>query len=133
MSSVGKMKYYSGMVMRGINKNLGRPILSGGRYDGLCDSFGKHVPAVGFAIGIGYLVTALDNQDKLQKMPEIEVVVGYAPEFMDKAEKYVDKLRAKGVNAICSFATDKATLKKSKKAIGANRAVYLSKDGEEEI
>lgn len=133
MSSVGKMKYYSGMVMRGINKNLGRPILSGGRYDGLCDSFGKHVPAVGFAIGIGYLVTALDNQDKLQKMPEIEVVVGYAPEFMDKAEKYVDKLRAKGINAICSFATDKATLKKSKKAIGANRAVYLSKDGEEEI
>ncbi|MDE6614481.1 MAG: ATP phosphoribosyltransferase regulatory subunit [Clostridia bacterium] len=133
MSSVGKMKYYSGMVMRGINKNLGRPMLSGGRYDGLCDSFGKHVPAVGFAIGIGYLSTALDNQNKLQKMPEIEVVVGYAPEFMDKAEAYVDKLRSKGINAICSFATDEAKLKKSKKAIGAKRAVYLSKDGEKEI
>ena len=133
MSSVGKMKYYSGMVMRGINKNLGRPILSGGRYDELCDAFGKHIPAVGFAIGIGYLVTALDNQNKLQKLPEIEAVVGYAPDFMKKAEEYVDKLRDRGINAICSFATDKQSLRNNKKVLGAKRAVYLSKDGEEEI
>ena len=133
MSSVGKMKYYSGMVMRGINKNLGRPILSGGRYDELCDAFGKHTPAVGFAIGIGYLVTALDNQNKLTKMPNREVVVGYAPENMKKAEEYVDKLRNSGVNAVCSFATSKPSLKNCQTMLGAKRAVYFGKDVEEEI
>lgn len=133
MSSVGKMKYYSGMVIRGINKNLGRPILSGGRYDRLCDAFGQHIPAVGFAIGVGYLVRALDNQSKLTKMPEVDVVVGYEPAYMSVAESKVDKLRKSGVNAICSFATDKKQLKTNKQSLGAKLAVFVGKDGEEEI
>lgn len=133
MSIVGKMKYYSGMVMRGIIKNLGRPILSGGRYDGLCDAFGDHTPAVGFAIGIGYLTTALSNQDKLLRMPAVDVVVGYTPSNMREAEELVSAYRSNGVNAICSFANDKESLKKVKVAMGACKGVFVTERGEEEV
>ncbi len=133
MSSVGKMKYYSGMVMRGINKNLGRSILAGGRYDGLCDAFGKHIPAVGFAIGIGYLVTALGNQNKLMQAPRVDCVVGYSPEMMAKAEERVNSLRSQGYNAICSFATDKNRLEECKREVGAKFALYICEKGEERL
>lgn len=133
MSIVGKMKYYSGMVMRGIIKNLGRPILSGGRYDGLCDAFGSHTPAVGFAIGIGYLVTALSNQGKTVEEQNIEIVVGYAPSQMKRAEGLVKDYKSRGVNAICSFAADKAALEKVKAVTGAVKGVFVTPNGEEEI
>ena len=119
--------------MRGIIKNLGRPILSGGRYDGLCDAFGDHTPAVGFAIGIGYLTTALSNQDKLVQMPAVDVVVGYTPSNMREAEELVTAYRAKGVNAVCSFANDIESLKKVKAAMGACKGVFVTERGEEEV
>lgn len=133
MSIVGKMRYYSGMVMRGIVKSMGRPLLSGGRYDGLCDAFGKHIPAVGFAISIGYVMNALEKDGLLKKAPSAEVAVGYAPDAMDKAEKYVAKLRNDGVEAVCSFAVSREQLKISKKNLGAKKAVFVTEDGAEEI
>lgn len=133
MSIVGKMRYYSGMVMRGIVKGMGRPLLSGGRYDNLCDAFGKHVPAVGFAISIGYVMNALQNDGLLSCAPATEVVVGYAPDAMDKAEEYVRKLRSDGVQAVCTFALTEDELKASKKNLGAKKAVYVFKDKYEEI
>ncbi|MDE6275911.1 MAG: ATP phosphoribosyltransferase regulatory subunit, partial [Clostridia bacterium] len=132
MSSVGKMKYYSGMVMRGIIKNLGRPILSGGRYDKLCDAFGKNIPAVGFAIAIGYLTRALDNQQSLFKAPEVQVVVGYVPSKMSLAESKVNELLSKGINAKCTFATTKEDLAKVKDMLKAKRGIFLG-DKEEEV
>ncbi len=131
MSSVGKMKYYSGMVMRGIIKNLGRAILSGGRYDRLCDAFGKNIPAVGFAIGIGYLTRALDNQQKLIKAPRVQVVVGYTPENMSLAEKKVQQLLNQGVNAKCTFATSKKDLVKVKDTLKAQKAIFFGTKEEE--
>lgn len=127
LSIVGKMRYYSGMVMRGIVKGLGRPVLSGGRYDSLCDAFGKHTPAVGFAVSIGYLMTALQKYGLLQNSPEVEVIVGYEPEMMKEAENYVDGLRAKGINAVCSFATDTDMLKENKAMTKAQKAVFVTK------
>ena len=52
---------------------------------------------------------------------------------MSVAESKVDELRKKGVNAICSFATDKKQLKTNKQSLGAKLAVFVGKDGEEEI
>ncbi|MDE7349021.1 MAG: ATP phosphoribosyltransferase regulatory subunit [Clostridia bacterium] len=131
MSSVGKMKYYSGMVMRGIIKNLGRAILAGGRYDKLCDAFGKNIPAVGFAIGIGYLTRALDNQQKLIKSPKVQVVVGYTPANMSLAEKKVQQLLSQGINAKCTFATSKQDLVKVKDTLKADKGVFLGAKEEE--
>lgn len=131
LSIVGKMKYYSGMVMRGIIKNLGRPILSGGRYDKLCDAFGKSIPAVGFAIGIGYLSTALENQGKSYIAPKVDVVIGYTPENMSIAESKAQELISQGINANCTFATTKDDLVKVKNMLKAQKGIFLGSKIEE--
>lgn len=127
LSIVGKMRYYSGMVMRGIVKGIGRPVLSGGRYDGLCDAFGKHTPAVGFAVSIGYVMSVLRKYGLLEQSPKVQLIVGYQPDMMKKAEEYVDKMRSQGINAVCSFSTDIQNLKISKEIVGAEKAVYITK------
>lgn len=133
LSIVGKMRYYSGMVMRGIVKGMGRPVLSGGRYDGLCDAFGKHIPAVGFAVSIGYVMNALQNDGLLTSAPATEEVVGYSPDAMKKAEKYVEKTRAKGIEAVCTFAVTADELLRVKKTLKANKAVFVTNDDIKEV
>lgn len=133
LSVVGNMRYYSGIVMRGIVKGLGKPVLVGGRYDELCDAFGKHTPAVGFAISIGYLVRALQNKGLCQTMPKVDVVVGYEPSQMQNAEKYVDELRSKGINAVCTFAMTSEHLKKQKEILCADKAIFMTKSKKEEL
>ena len=45
------------------------PVLSGGRYDTLADDFGKHIPAVGFAMGLKRVLVALERQGNLPPAP----------------------------------------------------------------
>ena len=52
LGTIKSLSYYSGMVFTGLAEGVGAPILSGGRYDGLCAQFGKDRTAVGFAIGL---------------------------------------------------------------------------------
>ncbi len=52
LGTVKSLSYYSGMVFTGLAAGVGAPVLSGGRYDGLCAQFGRDLSAVGFAIGM---------------------------------------------------------------------------------
>ncbi len=52
LGTVKSLAYYSGIVFTGLAEGVGAPVLSGGRYDGLCAQFGRDLPAVGFAIGM---------------------------------------------------------------------------------
>lgn len=52
LGTVKSLAYYSGIVFTGLAEGVGAPVLSGGRYDGLCAQFGADVCAVGFAIGM---------------------------------------------------------------------------------
>ncbi|MCK5130234.1 MAG: ATP phosphoribosyltransferase regulatory subunit, partial [Clostridiales bacterium] len=58
-SMVQSIHYYTGMIFKGISNNLGTPILTGGRYDNLTASFGKIMPATGFALDGSALLSAL--------------------------------------------------------------------------
>lgn len=49
---VHQIDYYTGIIVRGYMEGVGVPVLSGGRYDNLIGSFGKEMPAVGFAIDV---------------------------------------------------------------------------------
>lgn len=133
LSIVGNMKYYSALVMKGITKSVGRPILAGGRYDNLCDSFGSNTKAVGFAISIGYLLEALDAQGQLIKKPEVEIVIGFDNNCIDKAMALFEEYKTKKVVVKMSFATTIDQLKKCKEAAKANKAIYVSNDKIEEV
>ena len=54
--------YYSGIVFRAQTAQVGQPILSGGRYDGLNARFGRPLPAVGFAMSLKLAMIALERQ-----------------------------------------------------------------------
>lgn len=69
LGTVKRLSYYSGVVFSGFVKELGVPVLSGGRYDTLADDFGKHIPAVGFAMGLKRVLVALERQGNLPPAP----------------------------------------------------------------
>ncbi len=66
LGTVKSLAYYSGMVFTGLAEGVGAPVLSGGRYDGLCAQFGRDLSAVGFAIG---LMRVLRAQTAAQTAP----------------------------------------------------------------
>ena len=61
LSMVSKLDYYDGIMLKGYFKNLYKEILSGGRYDGLTESFGRRVPAIGFTIYFDALMEAINR------------------------------------------------------------------------
>lgn len=75
LGMVKPLSYYSGIVFSGLVKQLGAPVLSGGRYDNLADEFGKHVPAVGFAMGLKRILVCLERQGALPEEDKPLVIV----------------------------------------------------------
>ena len=75
LGTVKSLSYYSGIVFTGLTGALGAPVLSGGRYDYLADDFGKHIPAVGFAMGLKRILMALESKGKVEKLPAPDAVI----------------------------------------------------------
>lgn len=53
--------YYTGIIFEGFASGIGKPILSGGRYDNLLGGYGYDCAATGFAFDMEYLVAALEK------------------------------------------------------------------------
>ena len=77
LGAVKSLSYYSGIIFSGLVEKLGAPVLSGGRYDFLADDFGKHIPAVGFALGLKRILIALERQGGLPEKRGFDYVVAY--------------------------------------------------------
>ena len=75
LGMIKPLSYYSGILFSGLVKDLGAPVLSGGRYDNLADAFGKHMPAVGFAMGLKRILVALERQGSLPEEKKPLVLV----------------------------------------------------------
>lgn len=52
LSLISDYDYYQGILFKGFMYQKPKPILDGGRYDVLTESYGKKVPAIGFSIDI---------------------------------------------------------------------------------
>jgi ATP phosphoribosyltransferase regulatory subunit len=55
--------YYTGSVFDVLDPALGEPLGGGGRYDDLLRRFGRHLPAVGFALHVDRLHLALAGEE----------------------------------------------------------------------
>ncbi len=104
------LDYYSGLVLKGYTESLGLCLLDGGRYDGICPSFGYDSGAVGFAIGTKRLLSALDKRGKLKKMPPCDIA--YISDDSDRLleKSFCDKLRADGKSVVKQFMTEERAL-----------------------
>ena len=90
------LSYYSGIVFSGLVREVGAPVLSGGRYDGLADDFGKHIPAVGFAIGLKRVLVALERQGKFPAQPLPDAAVGCEQGAEGAAWEFARSMTAQG-------------------------------------
>lgn len=103
--------YYSGVIFRGIARDLGLSILDGGRYDSLCEKFNMPMQAVGFAIGTKRLLKALDNQKSLSKLKPCDVAYISLSGVSNKEIETVSALKKNKMRVMKLFTSDKTELK----------------------
>jgi len=87
--------YYSGIVFEGYTEYMGSPICGGGRYDYLCQKFGKDIPSTGVAIGIEKLGKVLNQESKSSKnqLNERKYFIRYRKDLIRLAFLLAEKLR----------------------------------------
>jgi len=88
--------YYSGVVFHGLAAELGQPLLSGGRYDGLPAQFGRPMPATGFALSLKLTLMALERQGETFAPPVPDVILSFAPGGLRTAVAYAHLLLGQG-------------------------------------
>ncbi len=95
-SLMSSFDYYTGLILFAYAPGFGKEIGSGGRYDKLLKSFGRDVPAAGFAFSLENLMQALSVQGNLKSTPrDIE----YVEEAGSASFKKAMALHSKGIVA----------------------------------
>ena len=82
---VHQLDYYTGLVFQGYAEGAGGPVLSGGRYDGLMEQFGRKAEATGFAVDVDAVGACLTVET-----PKLETVIHYGPGLLAQALAVVD-------------------------------------------
>lgn len=87
--------YYTGIVFEGYTSNAGSAICGGGRYDHLCQKFGKDIPSTGIAIGVEKLLRVLAqiNQTESKDFDCHKFFIRYRKELVEIAYHLAEKLR----------------------------------------
>lgn len=117
--------YYSGLVIKGFTAGHGFALLDGGRYDGVCPSFGYESGAVGFALGTKRLMTALEAIGKVSRVPSLDWVYS-SDGRSDKEEwKFACELRNQGKTVAELFGFDKAALENYCRENSVKNAAYF--------
>ena len=134
---VNSFSYYSGIVFKGITKHFGSPILGGGRYDELCHTFNKDIPATGFAIGIKDLLFALENSGYEKEKIIIDLVVGVYDNIkaLGSARKIIDNAIKKGLKVDIIYKSSYKKVQSYANKMGIDNAIFINEEGkiEEEL
>ena len=129
---VNRAGYYSGILFRGQTGDLGQPILSGGRYDGLPERFGRRIPATGFAASLKLMLIALERQNAAAFRSTVpDVLLGFTPECLEQAIRRAGELREAGKRTAIAYGADHAELRRRLQAGECRSLLWLSADGEE--
>ena len=132
LGMVHAVNYYSGMIFRGITGHLGKPLLSGGRYDGLPARFGRAMPATGFGLSISLLLSALSRQGEAFPSPAVDVVLGVTRHGLPTALAWAEKKRGEGFNVSLMYGANKPELLKMLQEGRAHQAAIVT-DGKVKV
>lgn len=120
---VHQLDYYTGLVFRGYAEGAGAPVLSGGRYDGLMEQFGRKAEAIGFAVDVDAVGACLTVET-----PGLETVIHFGPGLLAQALAVVDS-RPAGSCELSPCRTLESTLNLAREK-GAARVLVLDSGGE---
>jgi ATP phosphoribosyltransferase regulatory subunit len=93
---ISNYHYYTGIIFAGYTFGTGEPVVKGGRYDKLLNSFGKNAPSIGFAIVVDQLLAALSRQKITLTVEEDSVLLVYPKEQMEVSIQKAQRLRESG-------------------------------------
>lgn len=93
LGMLSRFDYYSGIILNAYTYGTGEAVAQGGRYDNLVGQFGKLAPAIGVAILIDPLLTALSRQKTELKTEEGTICIVYKKEQRKQAIKMASSYR----------------------------------------
>jgi ATP phosphoribosyltransferase regulatory subunit len=125
LGAVRDWDYYTGPIFELFSGDLGFPLGSGGRYDGLLGRFGPAEPATGFVLQVDRCVDALRRRPAPRTSPGARFRVAYAPGREADAIRLATELRSRGSGDAATVACD---LEASPSAPDGADA-YISSDG----
>ena len=96
LGMLSKFGYYTGIIFNAYTYGLGDALISGGRYDKLVGQFGKDAPAVGMAVFVDRLLTAVMRQGIGSESKEAVQVFASDEENCEEELKKVIALRKTG-------------------------------------
>ncbi|MEI3188014.1 MAG: ATP phosphoribosyltransferase regulatory subunit [Lachnospiraceae bacterium] len=94
LGMLSKYSYYTGIIFKAYTYGTGDYIVAGGRYDKLLEQFGKNAPAVGFAIEVDRLMSALSRQKICTKTDDVDTMILYEESARAEAIRMAGELRA---------------------------------------
>ena len=94
LGMLSKYSYYTGIIFKAYTYGTGDYIVAGGRYDKLLEQFGKNAPAVGFAIEVDRLMSALSRQKICTKTDDVDTMILYEERARAEAIRMAGELRA---------------------------------------
>ncbi len=89
-------EYYTGVIFKAYTYGTGDAIVTGGRYDGLVEQFGKKTPAIGLAFMLDELLSALNRQQVVIEAEESDILILYRSANRKRAIEIGNSLRTEG-------------------------------------
>ena len=95
LSMINRYNYYTGIIFRGYTYGTGDAIVKGGRYNNLMAKFGKDAPAVGFAIYVDELMSAISRNKIELELDFSNILILYEREQQNDAIELATYYKAK--------------------------------------
>ena len=124
---VQRNDYYSGVVFCGYVHDQAGPILTGGRYDGLCGRFGPEMPAAGFALDLDAAAQLVEPE--LAPNPPAGVLVHGEPGYETQALLRLRELSRGGISCEYSVWDSLEEAVAYAEVAGISRVISVGKTG----
>lgn len=126
---VQRNDYYTGVVFSAYVQDHGGAVLSGGRYDNLCEKFGAPMPAVGFALDLDEAASLVEGS--LEKESPPAVLLYGETGFETEAQKLAEEFALRGEICECSvFNTLEETVEYAR-SLGISKVFRVGRTAEE--
>lgn len=125
LGMVHEAGYYSGLIFQGQTRDVGQPLLSGGRYNGMAARFGREMPSVGFGVSLKLLMMALEKQGASFAPPVPDIMVGFADGCMRQAIAFAGEQRAQGISVSMQYEALPGELQEKLNTGLCREAVYI--------
>lgn len=94
LGMLSKFNYYTGIIFRAYTFGTGDAVASGGRYDSLVGQFGKDAPAIGMAVTVNQLLSALARQKLIAQPAARNTLIVYEKDCRQAAVGLAKAMRA---------------------------------------